>query len=249
MRISDFLRASFVGALLFTPAMASEVEQVHEEALRLLREKLGQSNSPGSNGSAAPSQTVADNPVENAAREGRAKAEAQQQWADRERLQAERRQEFEQFVKERERLRQEQPAYDLQVAQQTGQVHGSSYNDVHARALEVLRQAQAQTPSQPARPVPAVTEAELAPRVVAQSSALSSSTPAGSSDVHTKALDVLRQQSQPASVGGSSTEPKPSPELQQRLKQMQAELEQEQLERSRSASTPVSESYVSDLER
>src|SRR5262245_52283759 len=107
MRIAEFLRASFVGALLFSPAMADDVEKVHEEALRALREKLGQTNSDLTSPDRAETgayKAPAMQVDSQAARESEAriKAEAQQRVAEREKLQAERHQQFEQFVKERE---------------------------------------------------------------------------------------------------------------------------------------------------
>jgi hypothetical protein len=258
MRMSEFLRASFVGALLFTPAMADEIEQVHQEALRVLREKLGQSNS------SAPSSRLdqADPEIARvrAEREARIKAEAQQRMAERDRLQAERRQQLEQFVKDRERVRQEQREYDVNVARQTGLVRESDYNEVHARALEALHQAQIQQQN-PVNAAPAGFAAspstETNPRVVVQaSSALSSSTQTDSADVHAKALEVLRQQTQGSRALTTSTTvldapnaaPQPSPDLQRRLKEMQAELEQEQLQK-RTATTSIPDDYVADLER
>src|SRR6185295_17905154 len=95
MRISEFLRASCVGALLFSPAMADDIEKMHEDALRVLREKLGQANNdlpaPALANTAivkAPALSVDSEMVrQRAEREARIKAEAQERIAERERLQ------------------------------------------------------------------------------------------------------------------------------------------------------------------
>jgi hypothetical protein len=256
--MSGFLRASFVGALLFTPAMADDVEQVHEEALRVLRKELGQANpAPGA---PAPATIPAADPElarMRAEREARIKAEAQERMAEREKMQAERRVQFEQFVKERERLRQEQRAYDERAARQTGQLPASGGDDLHARALQALHQAQAQqaVESSSGAELPAAAVASSAPAVkveapqvmaAAPSSALSPSQ-VDSSVVHAKALEVLRQ-TQASPSGDSSPAPKPSPELQKRLQDMQAELEQEQIQKARGSSS-ISDTYIHDLER
>jgi hypothetical protein len=220
MRIAEFLRASFVGALLFSPAMADDVEKVHEEALRVLREKLGQANSDlpspgGGNGGAYKAPAMQVDPQvakERAERDARIKAEAQQRIAEREKLQAERRQQFEQFVKERERLRQQQHEYDLNAARQTGQIKPDD-NPVHSQALLALHQAEAQplvagtvsTSGAPAAgaPITARTaENEVAPKLMAAAASNPPVEPAGANaaveanDVHAKALEVLHQQVQ-----------------------------------------------------
>jgi hypothetical protein len=254
MRLSMILRASFVGSLLFTPAMADEVQQVHEEALRVLHQLTGQG-----------AQNTTPAPASNANPSGG--AEAQKNVADE--SEAERRARFEKFVKDRERLREEQRAYDENVARQTGQVKGVGSDDLQSKALEALHAAerdpgaslQAQhVPSQDAvRPSSSrVSEAEMAPRMLA--AAGDTALPPKNSDVHAQALDALHKQTQaqdtmskPSTFSGSATTapaPKPSPELEQRLRQMQQELEQEQLQRNRAASSSaVPDDYVKDLEQ
>ena len=242
MRIAKFLRASFVGALLFSPAMADDVEKVHDEALRALREELGQTND-------LPSATQVTPQV--------AKERAEQRNADREKLQAERRQQFEQFVKERERVRQQQYEYDLNAAHQIGQIKPDNYNPAHSPALLALHGEQS----------------AAAPMQLAQSD---------TDDVHAKALEVLHQQLQNQSVptnaptvkaqsstttSPSSSTTQPSPDLQRRLKQMQLELEQEELEKAKARgdakpatvtivpaaaatpATPTADAYTRDLEQ
>jgi hypothetical protein len=284
MRIAGMLRASFVGTLLFTPAMAQEVEQIHEEALRVLRETLAQGARTGGQVPAAV-QGDAELARQRGEREARIRAEAQQRMAERELQQQQRRVQFEQFVKEREQLRREQRAYDQNAAREMGLVREPQYNEVHTRALEVLRQVPTQgneaTPVEPSAPVfqpapatenvaapaasmevirepqvaaPAgaaagnLSESAAAPNVAVQTSALSSSQ-VDSSDVHQRALEVLRGGRTAVASPEPTPAPTPSPELQQRLKQMQAELEQEQLQRRGATGSAISGDYVKDLER
>ncbi len=233
MRIAEFLRASFVGALLFSPAMADDIEKVHDEALRALREQLGQT-----------SAAQVDPQM--------AKERAEQRNTDREKLQAERRQQFEQFVKERERLRQQQHEYEVNVARQAGQIKPDDYNPAHSPALVALHQN---------------TEAAMQ---LAQADA---------EDVHAKALEVLHQQVQnqsapatapavqtPSTTTSPATStPQPSPDLQRRLKQMQLELEQEEAQKAKArgdakpasvtivpptvSTTPTPDAYTRELEQ
>jgi hypothetical protein len=262
MRIAEFLRASFVGALLFSPAMADDVEKVHEEALRTLRENLGQTNSnlpsPGSRntgaGNTSAMQVDPQTAKERAESEARIKVEAQQRIAEREKLQAERRQQFQQFVKERERLRQQQHEYDLNAARQTGQIRTEDQNAVHSQAITALHQAAAQPAAANGPAASDTTRAaaanELAPTLLAAASNPPSGPAANSAetdanDVHAKALEILHQQLQNQSTptnapavktsttSPSTSAPQPSPDLQRRLKQMQLELEQEELEKAK----------------
>src|SRR5687768_17055583 len=111
MRLSRLLKLSFVGSLIFSPTMAQEASNVHEEALKVLRSGTASTN----NGSrtAAPAATPAGRETR-AERDARLKMEAQQRVAERERLQAEKRRQFEEYVKERERLRSGAPAGTVQ---------------------------------------------------------------------------------------------------------------------------------------
>lgn len=148
MRISKILRASFVGSLLFSPVMADDVEQVHEEALRVLHQMTSRDGAAPA--PAAPTGKALSGDLEidraRAEREARIKAEVKERMAERERLQAERRQQFEQYVRDRERMRKGQREYDENAARITGQIKGADYNEVHAKALAALHQAQAQQP-------------------------------------------------------------------------------------------------------
>ena len=102
MRLSRLLKLSFVGSLLFTPVMAQETDKVHEEALKVLRSGSAATNAPA----AAPAAVAgARGPETRAERAARLKAEAQQRLAERERLQAEKRRQFQEYVRERERMR------------------------------------------------------------------------------------------------------------------------------------------------
>lgn len=290
MRLFRLFKLSFVGTLLFSPTMAQEADKVHEEALKVLRSQTGDTNRPA----AAPSAALGTSDSR-ADRDARLKAEAQQRLADRERAQAEKRRQFEEYVKERERLRQQkleragtpganvhnqaldvlrqttpgstpapatsqpgltvpppsspaptsvqppptvqpppaaQPAPTPPVRRPvTPPVAQPAQDDVQQRALEILREQQAQKAATSPAPV---SEPELAPRVVA------SPVPSSRNDVHQKALEVLRQtesQSAPAATPTSVApsqpvatptppprELKPSPELQRRLDEMQKEL-------------------------
>ncbi len=218
MKISEFLRASFVGALLFTPAMADDIEKVHEEALRVLREKLGQTDSslptaPGSNGSSFSAPQLKDNSEAarlRSEREARIKVEAQQRIVEREKVQAEHRQQFEQWIKEREKLRQQQRVYDENAALQTGQIQASADDDLHLKALEALHRAEAQgsgvapnsTTAVMASPT-RVAQVNVAPALMSSStqaapaSVQSNSGPAlispDSDAIHAQALEALHQ--------------------------------------------------------
>lgn len=156
MRLLRIFQLSFVGAALFSPTMADDAEKVHEEALRILREQTGGStnNAPLSVANPGVSTTTARTNATSAAaakaeREARAKAEVQQRLNDREKAQAEKRRQFEEYVKERERLRQQQRQYDDNLSKQpapgkpTG-VAPASADDVHEKALQILRETKPQ---------------------------------------------------------------------------------------------------------
>jgi len=176
MRLTRLLKLSFVGAVLFSPAMADDAEKIHEEALRILHEKMANPGADQNNSitpatsattattptsSTAPtispsstkptSKTISDAERARAEREQKLNAEVKQRLQERERLQAEKRRQFEDYVKERERLRQQQRDYDENIARQTGQLkssanQGASADEIHSKALDVLHQ----TTSQPA---------------------------------------------------------------------------------------------------
>ena len=187
MRLSRLLKLSFIGTLLFSPSMAQEASQVHEEALKVLRSG-GDTNRPATR-SAAPA--ARGNVESREDRQQRLRSEAQQRLAERDRQQAERRRQFEEFVKERERLRS-----------------GAAPNSVHNKALETLRQQEANpapasattsvTPAPARTPAPAAVQpAPAAP--VAQPAPAPAPRPAPpaqptNDEVQQRALEILRQQ-------------------------------------------------------
>jgi hypothetical protein len=263
MRISEFLRASCVGALLFSPAMADDIEKVHEEALRALRENLGQANNDTSTPSVsstasvkAPALSLDPEMVrQRAERDARIKAEAQERIAERERVQAARRQQYEQWVKERERLRQEQNAYDVNAAREMGRIKEETDQDIlHATALKVLHHTDTH-PGDASGSLPVATSPiQVAPEAATGPVTMTSAVPVPSSGsmmlaqadvdrIHAQALEALHQQqiqvAQPAASATPSTNagPQPSPDLQRRLKQMQLELEQEQRDKQAASKT------------
>src|SRR5687768_5397375 len=141
MRLSKLFKLSFVGSLIFSPAMAQEADKVHDEALKVLRSQSGNTNQAPSTATPAPRSTAGESRIE---RDARLKAEAQQRLAERDRLQAEKRRQFEEYVKERERLRQQQRMQDDVLARQPGQPKSTvtPKGNVHDQALDVLRQTQ-----------------------------------------------------------------------------------------------------------
>jgi hypothetical protein len=193
MRFSNLFKLSFVGMLIFSPAMAQEADKVHDEALKVLRSQSGNTNQPATAAAPAARPPLGESRTE---REARLKAEAQQRLAERERLQAEKRRQFEDYVKQRERLRQEQ---------QTPGSKPAAPGNVHNQALDVLRQSPpasstttaAPAPANPTTPPPATVQPATPP--VAPSAPPRSSTPApqpqpSTEEVQQKALEILRQQ-------------------------------------------------------
>src|SRR5688500_9190548 len=138
MRLSRLLKLSFVGSLLFTPLMAQETDKVHEEALKVLRAGTATTNAPTAAPAAARGARGSETPAE---RNARLKAEAQQRLDERERLQAEKRRQFQEYVRERERMRS-----------------GAAPGTVHDQALKTLREQPAAGATPPATtPAPATT--------------------------------------------------------------------------------------------
>src|SRR5688572_9447816 len=182
MRFCKLFQVSFAGALIFSPLMAQEAGKVHDEALKVLR---GDTNQPAAPTSATPSKAPANET--RAEREARLKAEAQQRLVERERVQAEKRRQFEDYVKERERLRQERQS-------------GGTPGTVHNQAIETLRKsdAPAATTSTTAAPVttttqPVATPAPAAPAATPAPVTTSQPAPAPSNDeVQQRALEILR---------------------------------------------------------
>src|SRR5262249_24314711 len=132
----------------FSPVIAEDIEQVHQEALRVLRQQLAQ---PGDNLSTAAGASSVDAAKSAAARAGTeagSNTESQQRQAERERLQAARREQFDQFVKERERQREHQQrvsqprlvAAAASTELQPATSPSSDIDNIHAQALQVLRQ-------------------------------------------------------------------------------------------------------------
>ena len=204
MRLSRLLKLSFVGSLLFTPAMAQETDKVHEEALRVLR-----SGSATTNAAAAPAAVApgARGPETRAERSARLRAEAQQRLAERERLQAQKREQFQEYVRERERMRS-----------------GAAPGTVHDQALKTLRQqteagntasAVTPAPAATATPAPAATAPAARPVPAVQpqpAQAPTTPTPAArpappqssNNNVQQRALDIVREQrEQPSSAAGT----------------------------------------------
>jgi hypothetical protein len=256
MRFSTVLRASFVGALFFSPAMADEVEKVHEEALRVLREHSGQAPPapqstlrpaavPGAPAAAAPirrpsieesRQAEAEVARARAERERRLTEEARQQMAERALAQEQKRLDFEAFLKEREILRQQQRDQDETVVRGAGQAMpvaggGATGNvqDVHAKALKALY-ADPGTGSQPggAAVTPETSTRSAMPREDEVAPVVFGSS-GDNAETHAKALEVLRRQT---SGMGSATEPvtETQEELRERARQA---LEQQQAEMRR----------------
>ena len=232
MRLSRLFEVTFVGALMFTPAIAQEIEQVHEKALQVLREQQGK-DIPPTQSTPAPSvanpgvdsrtaafeKFKADNARARAEREAQMKAGVAEAAKVREQQQEKKRQELQEFLQQRDELRQRQREYDANAVREAGALKGqdaaaSKSADVHSKALEVLRGEQAAAPSSPPRAdaiAPSastaaaaaevsdaevnaraqqimrernavVSEAEVAPRVLAQNQ--------GSvEDTHSKALE------------------------------------------------------------
>src|SRR5688572_12616905 len=178
MRFCKLFQVSFVGALIFSPLMAQEAGKVHNEALKVLR---GETNQPA----AAPAKAPANET--RAEREARLKAEAQQRLLERERVQAEKKRQFEDYVKERERLRQERQS-------------AGTPGTVHNQAIETLRKsdAPAATTTTTAAPVttttqPVATPAPAAPAATPAPVTTSQPAPAPSNDeVQQRALEILR---------------------------------------------------------
>ena len=185
MRLSRLLKLSFVGTLLFSPAMAQEADKVHQEALKVLRTGSSDTN----HASATPA--ARSGPESRQEREARLRAEAQQRLADRERQQAEKRRQFEEYIKERERLRSGKPA-----------------NDVQSQAVEVLRKQTATPPPAPATPAstpaaaPVAAPAPVQPQSVrpaAVAPVAPATTPAAqpsNEELQQRALEILRNQRQ-----------------------------------------------------
>lgn len=238
-----------MGALLFTPAMADEAAEVHEQALKVLREHMDGAAAAGASHSAQPggsvstsiSPTNAPKTIEEhrqaeavvsqsrSEREARLKAEAAQRMGERELRQAEKRQQFADFIKERERVRKEQRVGDEKIVREAGQampVTGTAGTignvgqtaaekqaEVHAKALEVLHSATAESSSTAATPdltvsKPPLTEAEVAPAAVAQPGETNA-------EVQARALEILRRE-QSTSPNAAAVAPAGSPRLEEK---------------------------------
>ena len=149
MRISKVFKASFAGALIFSPAMAQQAGEVHEQAQKVLREQLASGATNASTPAiSSPSQILPVQPSRPAGpgdeaarlrgeREARMAAEAQRRMTERDRLQEERRKQFEEYVKERERLRDQQRSHEETAARQAGQIRNT--RDIHSQAQQILR--------------------------------------------------------------------------------------------------------------
>jgi hypothetical protein len=258
MRISEFLRASCVGALLFSPAMADDIEKMHEEALRMLREKLGQANNdlPAP---AVPNTAIIQAPAltgdaemvrQRAEREARIKAEAQERIAERERLQADRRQQYEQWLKERERLRQQQRDYDLNAAQQMGRIKVETPEDeMHAIALKMLHHIEAVSATTPSVQVASASAALPVPRTDTPARSVSTVAPvtttgavpvkssgsmmlaqADVDQIHAQALEALHQQQNQAAKPAVTSTPPTNNSGPQPSPELQRRLKQMELE-------------------
>jgi len=202
MRLSTVLRFSFVGALMFTPAMADDIDQVHEQALKVLRDQSAPTPAKPASAPAAVSPGV-DN--RDALRKQQA-ADAEQR---RQQQQEERRRKFEQEVQQRELLRQQQRQHDENVARQVGvkQPSAISPDEVHQRALDILRgnESAPSAPAAPVQPAPISPAPQPVPAAVQQP--ISPVQPAAQpEDIQQRARDILRQQQQEMQRSPSSVQ-------------------------------------------
>jgi len=198
MRLSTVFQVSFVGALMFSPAMAEDLDQVHEQALKVLR---GQATNAPAKPATAP---VTAAPATVGDRDGQRKQQNADAEIRRQQQQEERRRKFEQEVQQREMLRQQQRQYDENVARQLGvkQPSAQSPDELHSKALEILRTGQSATTTTTTAPAPApaLTQpivqptpppaAQAAPRPTAPPA----TTPAPSEDIQERAREILKQQ-------------------------------------------------------
>jgi hypothetical protein len=151
MRLSTVFQVSFVGALMFSPAMAEDVDKVHEEALKILR---GQSTNAPAKPTPAPSVAA---PASQSDRDAQRRQQAADAEIRRQQQQEERRRKFEQEVQQRELQRQQQRDRAPGTAPQAGtKPTALSPEEAHQKALEILHNSQATTP--PASPVPAAAQ-------------------------------------------------------------------------------------------
>lgn len=232
--------------------MADEAAQAQEQALKVLRGEA-QAGVPA----AAPASAAAGLPPappsieesrrqeaevaqQRSEREARLKAEAAQRMAERELRQAEKRVQFEAFIKERERLRREQRAADEVIVREAGQampVAGAAgttgsagvtvieeQQEAQARALEVLRSATPESAPAPVATAPAeaaAAPAESAPArppvTEAEVAPVVTAQPAAdnSAEAHARALEILRQ-SQAGAEPAAAVAPGGTPKVEQK---------------------------------
>ena len=141
MRLSTVLQVSFVGALMFTPAMAEDIQQVHEQALRILRAQ-----------EAAPADTRSGSSVREQ-RETLRRQQAAQAEMRRQQQQEERRKQFEAEQQRRQAVRHQ----ITQSTPTTSNPGSMSPDEMHEKALAILRN------TQPGGAVSAPASGELAP--------------------------------------------------------------------------------------
>ncbi|MGN6385197.1 MAG: hypothetical protein ACTHMT_03050 [Verrucomicrobiota bacterium] len=141
MRLSTVLQVSFVGALMFTPAMAEDIQQVHEQALKILRAQ-----------EAAPADASSGSSVREQ-RETLRRQQAAQAEMRRQQQQEERRRQFEAEQQRRQAVRHQ----ITQSTPTTSNPGSMSPDEMHEKALAILRN------SQPGGAVSAPASGELAP--------------------------------------------------------------------------------------
>ena len=217
MRLSTILKISCLSTLVFSPAMAQEAEEVHEQALKVLREQLA---NPPTNSISRPSlpesrriegEIQRDRNEQNMLRREQAEAER----ARRDQLHDERRQRFEQEMREREFIRQRQRDYDESIARQMRALNPNmSTDEVHSQALSVLR---GETPpaEEISQPVPQSSAAPAtAPVTTATIAPAAEENVVSQEEVHQRALEILRSQ-QAATQGTTpapvASRPEPAP--------------------------------------
>jgi hypothetical protein len=209
MRISKFLQIGFFGSLALSPAMAQEAEKVHEEALRILRQKIAEAEAPTNTVVIPENPGLKVRPSLKRSREmeeevNRARAErarrlerdAKTREAGRELKQEDRRQQFERDVFEREVLRQRQREYDEAIAKKAG---------VKVPQVNTMTPALPPTLATPAPATPVESAATANPVIAAEPANVSSI-----EEVHAKALELLHQ-AEAASVSSSSVSFSASP--------------------------------------
>lgn len=194
MRFSTILKMSCLSTLVFSPAMAQEAEDVHAEALKVLREQLAK---PLTNSFSTRPSIGESRRIEGEIRRDRdernmlLREQAEAERARRKELHEQKRQEFDQELREREFIRQRQREYDESIARQMRALNPDmATEDVHSQALSVLRGTEpASAPAASPTPAPATTEA-IAPAAerVSEPAAVAE-TP---EELHRRALEILR---------------------------------------------------------